>query len=145
MRLARARAGELLALAGAICTVVALFERNYEGPSGALDAWDTFGLGVVLLLLASAAAIALFVLTVLERSPALPVAAEVSTSALALAASIAAVVRVLERPDGATEVCLGAWLALAGALAMLLGSWQSMRDEHSSLYSSATPPPRARP
>jgi hypothetical protein len=145
MRVTRVRAGELLALAGAICTIVGLFERNYERPSGALDAWHTFGVGVVLLLLASAAAIGLFALTVLERSPALPVAAEVTAIILALAASIAAVVRVLERPDGATEVCFGAWLALAGALAMLLGSWQSLRDEHSSLYSPATPPPRTRP
>ena len=52
---------------------------------------------------------------------------------------IAALVRVLERPDHATSLCGGAWLALAGAVAILLGAWQSMRDEHTSLYEPATP------
>ena len=145
MRLARVRGGELLALAGAVCVIVALFERCYEGPAGALDGWDTFGVGVVLLLLASVAAIALFVVTVFERSVALPVAVEVTMLPVALAALIAALVRALERPDGATEVCFGAWLALAGAAAILAGAWQSLRDEHRSLYDPATPPPRPRP
>jgi hypothetical protein len=142
MRLARVRAGELLALAGAVCVIVALFERNYEGPAGALDAWDTFGAGVVLLLLATVAALALFAVTVFERSVALPVTLQVTTLPLALAASIAALIRALERPGGATEVCFGAWLALAGALAILAGAWQSLRDERRSLYKPATPPPR---
>ena len=42
------RAGELLAAAGVVCVVVAMFEPWYEGPSGNLDAWDTFGPGAVL-------------------------------------------------------------------------------------------------
>src|SRR6201999_1247207 len=104
MKLARVRAGELLALAGAVCVLVALFERNYEGASGALDGWDTFGAGVVLLLRAAVAAIALAAAPLFERSVALPVALETATVLLALAALIAAIVRVLVRPDGATEV-----------------------------------------
>jgi hypothetical protein len=145
MKLARVRAGGLLALAGAVCVIVSLFERNYEGANGALDAWNTFDVGVALLLLAAAAAIALFALTLFERSPALPMAVEVTTLVLGIAALIAALVRVLERPNGATEVCVGAWLALAGAAAILAGAWQSTRDERRSLYSPATPPPRPRP
>ncbi|HXP28231.1 MAG TPA: hypothetical protein VN804_00620 [Solirubrobacteraceae bacterium] len=145
MSFARLRAGELLALAGAVCVIVSLFARNYEAPRGALDAWSTFGVGVVLLLLAILAAIALSVLTVFERSAALPVAAEVIGIALGFAATIAAIVRALERPDGATMACVGVWLALAGAVAILVGAWLSLRDEHSSLYSPALPPPRPRP
>ena len=145
MRLGRVRAGELLALLGAACIVVSLFERWYEGPPGTLDAWDTFGPAVVLLLLAAIAAIALFALTVAERGPVIPVVVEVSTVPLALAAVIAAIVRVLERPDGATSVCIGAWLALAGAVAVLAGAWYAMRDEHRGLYPPATPAPRPRP
>jgi hypothetical protein len=64
---------------------------------------------------------------------------------LGLAAVIAAVVRVLERPDDASSLAAGAWLALAGAVAILLGAWQTMRDEHGSLYEPATPEPRPRP
>jgi hypothetical protein len=145
MRLGRVRAGELLALAGAMLIVVSLFERWYEGPAGTLDAWDTFGPAVVLLLLAAIAATALFAVTVAERAPVIPVVVEVSTIPLGLAAVIAAIVRVLERPDGATSVCIGAWLALAGAVAVLAGAWYAMRDEHRALYPPATPTTRPRP
>jgi hypothetical protein len=145
VRLGRVRAGELLALAGAALIVVSLFERWYEGPAGTLDAWDTFGPTVVLLLLAAIAAIVLFAVTVAERAPVIPVVVEVVTIPLAIAATIAAVVRVLERPDGATSVCIGAWLALAGAVAVLAGAWYAMRDEHRGLYPPATPAPRPRP
>ena len=54
---------------------------------------------------------------------------------------ISALVRVLERPEHASALCAGAWLALAGAILMLAGSWQSLRDERTSLYEPAQPPP----
>jgi hypothetical protein len=145
VRLARVRGGELLALAGAVCVIVSLFVRSYEGRKGALDAWATFGLGVVLLLLAALMSIALLVLTLFERSAALPVAAEVTLIPLGIAAAIAALVRVLERPDGATMTCVGVWLALAGAVAIFAGAWRSTHDERCSLYPPALPPPRPRP
>ena len=81
--------------------------------------------------------------TVTERTTALPVAAAVWSTLLGSSASIAAVVRVLERPDHATALCAGAWLALAGALAMLVGRWQSMRDERTALYPPAPRGPAA--
>jgi hypothetical protein len=145
LRLGHVRAGELLALVGAVCVFVSLTVRWYEAPSGSLDAWDTFGVAVALLALAAVAAVALFVAALAERNAAIPVAVEVATIPLALAALVAAVVRVLERPGGATAVCLGAWLALAGAVAILLGAWQAIRDERRALYRPATPQPRARP
>jgi hypothetical protein len=141
----RLRPGELLALAGAVCLIVSLFEPWYESPTGSLDAWDTFGPGVALLIVAVIAALVLVFGALIERSTALPVAAAVWSVPLGLAAVIAALVRVLERPDHATALAAGAWLALAGAVAILLGAWQSMRDEHSSLYEPATPEPRPRP
>jgi hypothetical protein len=143
--LKRARAGELIALAGAVLVIVSLTRPWYESPSGTLDAWSTFGPAVVLLILAAFAAVVLFVGAVTERSTALPVAAAVWSVVFGLIAVIAAVVRLLERPDHATSLCAGAWLAFAGALAILLGAWQSMRDEHTSLYDPAAPPPRPPP
>ena len=145
MRLGHVRAGELLTLAGAGCVVASLLVRSYEGPRGSLDAWDTFGAAVVLLLLALVAAVALFLAALTERSPIAPVVVEVATIPIALAALIAAIVRVLERPDGATSVCIGVWLALAGAVAILAGAWLATHDEHGRLYPPATPPPRPRP
>ncbi len=119
--------------------------RSYEAPSGNLDAWSTFGPGVVLLLAAVSAALAMAVSALTERSPALPVSTAVWCVLLGLVAVIAALVRALERPDHATEVCYGAWLALAGAVMILAGAWQALRDERPSLYGPARPQPRPRP
>jgi hypothetical protein len=139
--LRRIRAGELLAFLGAVCVIVSLLKPWYESPSGNLDAWETFGPALVLVMLAAAGALVLFVATLTEHSTALPVATAVWTFLLGLIAVIAALVRVLERPDHATGLCVGAWLALAGAVAILGGAWQSMRDERKSQYAPATPEP----
>jgi hypothetical protein len=145
MSLRRVRAGELLALAGAACVIVSLFEPSYEAAGRSFDAWDTFGPAVVLLMLAAGTALALFAAALAERSPALPIGAGVCGVLFGLMATIAAVVRLFERPDHATSLCAGAWLALAGALAILLGAWQSLRDERTSLYEPAAPAPRHPP
>jgi hypothetical protein len=146
MSLGKARAGEALALAGAVCVIVSLLLPWYEGSSsGTLDAWDTFGAGVVLILAAAAAALAMCVSAVAERSTAVPVTAGVWADLLGIAGVIAAIVRLLERPDHATGLCAGPWLALAGTLAILAGAWASIRDERGSLYPPAEPQPRPRP
>jgi uncharacterized membrane protein HdeD (DUF308 family) len=137
MRPRRLRLGELIALAGAICLIVALALPWYENSQGKLSAWATFGPAVALLILAAAGALALALATVTERSTALPVAAAVWSTLFGALAVVAAVVRLLERPDHSTELCAGAWLALVGALAVLVGSWQSMRDERTDLYDPA--------
>jgi len=141
MSLRRLRMGELLALAGAICLIVSLLEPWYEGPLGQLDAWDTFGPAVVLLLAALSAALAMALSALTERSTALPVSTAVWSVLLGLIGFIAAIVRVIERPDHASSLCVGAWLALAGALAILLGAWLALRDERPALYEPAVPEP----
>jgi prepilin signal peptidase PulO-like enzyme (type II secretory pathway) len=143
--LSRLRLGELLATAGAVCLVVALTLPWYENAEGKLSAWSTFGPAVVLLMLAAIAALALFLATVTERTPALPVATAVWSVLFGLIAVVAAIVRVLERPDHATMLCAGAWLALVGAVMILLGAWQSIRDERTSRYEPATPEARRLP
>lgn len=142
MSLRRVRLGELLAAAGAICLIVALTMRWYENAEGNLSAWSTFGPAVVLLILAAITALVLLLATVTERTPALPVAAAVWGVLFGALAVVAAIVRVLERPNHATMLCAGAWLALVGAVAILLGAWQSIRDERTSHYEPATPEPR---
>jgi drug/metabolite transporter (DMT)-like permease len=145
MNLRQLRVGETLALLGAIAVIVSLFVRNYDGPVGTLDAWNTFGAGVVLLLAAVCAALAMVISALTERSTALPVSTAVWCVLLGLAAVIAALVRALERPDHATQACYGVWLALAGAVAILLGAWLALRDERPSLYTPVRPEPRPRP
>jgi hypothetical protein len=139
----RLRSGELLSLLGAGLVIASLFLNWYETPAGNLDAWDTFGLAVALLLLAALAALAVVVTALTERSTALPVAAMVWAVPFALAGVVAAVVRLLERPQHATGLCAGAWVGFAGTLVILAGVWQTMRDEHGPLYDPAEPEPRA--
>jgi hypothetical protein len=145
MSLRRLRLGELLTLLGLICLVLSLFLPTYQSPLGHLTAWDTFGPAVALQLAAICAALAMVVSALTERSPALPVATSVWCVPLGLAALIASVVRFLERPDHASTLMLGGWLALLGSLAVLLGAWQALRDERPELYQAASPAPRARP
>jgi hypothetical protein len=139
------RAGELAVLAGAICVIVSLFVRSYYGSMGYLNAWDTFGPGVVLELAAICAALAVVVSALTERTTALPVSTAVWCVLFGLIAVIATLVRALERPDHATDVCYGAWLAFAGAILILVGAWLTLRDERPSLYRPAQPEPRPRP
>jgi hypothetical protein len=139
------RAGELTALLGCALTIVSLTRWWYESPIGNLDAWDTFGPGVVLILAALCAGLAMVVSALTERSTALPVATAVWCVPLALLAVIASAVRVLERPDHATALCAGAWLALVGSALILIGAWLVMRDERPSVYPPAEPEPRPRP
>jgi uncharacterized membrane protein HdeD (DUF308 family) len=145
MNFRQLRVGEMLALLGAIAVIASLFVRNYDGPVGTLDAWNTFGAGVVLLLAAVCAALAMVVTALTERTTALPVSTAVWCVLLGLLAVVAALVRALERPDHATQVCYGVWLALAGAVAILLGAWLALRDERPSLYTPARPQARPRP
>ena len=142
MKLTRLRLGELAALVGAVCVIVALTLPWYENLAGKLSAWSTFGPAVVLVMLAALAALALVLTTVTERSTALPVAAAVWSTLFGVLGVIAALVRVLERPENAHMLCAGAWLALLGTVLILVGSWQSMRDERTSRYPPATPEPR---
>ncbi len=139
------RLGESVALIGAILLIVSLTKPWYQAPIGNLDAWDTFGPAVVLLLTALCGALALVVSAVTERSTALPVSIAVWCVLLGLIGVIAVVVRVLERPEHASSLCAGPWLALAGAVAVLAGAWLTLRDERPSLYPPASPEPRPRP
>lgn len=138
MNLRQLRVGELLALAGVGCVIAAALTRWYESPSGNLDAWNTFGPSIAILLAGACGALALVATALTERSTALPVSAAVWCVLLGLLAVIAAIVRVIERPDHATALCIGVWLALAGAVAILLGAWQALRDERGSLYPPAS-------
>ncbi len=134
MLLRRLRSGELLTLIGVVCLIVAFVEPWYQSPSGNLSAWGTFGAAVVLLLIDTLVALSLVLAALTERSPALPVFTAVWEVPVGLIGLAAAVVRVLERPDHASALCAGAWLALAGAVIVLAGAWRTITDEHAPLY-----------
>lgn len=141
----RLRLGELVCFGGAICLILSLTLPWYGGANGAagadaagrLDAWATFGPTIVLLAIACVVALLLGIVTVFERSTALPVAVAVWATLSGLIAVIAAIVRLLERPGGSSSLQIGVWLALIGAIAVFVGGWLSMRDERTELYEPA--------
>jgi hypothetical protein len=143
--LRRLRTGELIALAGSVCIVVALALPWYATASGHLDAWSTFGAAVAILIITAVLGFCLAIATVAERSSAIPVAMAVWSTIGGMAGVIAAIVRVLERPAHATSASVGAWLALVGAVGVLVGSWQAMRDERTSAYDPPDVQPRVPP
>jgi hypothetical protein len=142
MKLTRIRSGELIALVGAILVIVALTRPWYENAGVLFSAWATFGPAVVLIMIAGLAGLVLVLTTITERSTAFPVAAAIWGVLFGFIGVIAAIVRVLERPHGATALCAGAWLSLVGTILIFAGSWQSIRDERTSLYPPANPEPR---
>jgi uncharacterized membrane protein len=91
----------------------------------------------VLLMISCLIALLLVGATIFERSTALPVAAAVWSTLFGFIAVIAAIVRLLERPDESSSLQAGAILALVGAIAVFTGSWQSIRDERPRLYEAA--------
>ncbi len=143
--LRRLRRGELITLAGIVLLLVSLFVPTYQSPGGQLDAWDTFGPAVALELAGVFAGLAVVTSALTERTTALPVSTAVWCVPVGLAAVIASLVRLLERPEAANGLAAGGWLALFGALAILAGAWETLRDEHTSLYDPASPPPQPRP
>ena len=148
MRLSRIRAGEGAALAGAVLVVVAGFLSHYRTDAGrSVTGWGVFGVSTVFELLGVLAALALVLATVTEgeRGPALPVAGAVWTTFIGFLALLAALVRVLARPDHTAAVHAGALLTLLGALLITAGGWESMRDERTELYPPAAPVPRSPP
>jgi hypothetical protein len=106
----RLRAGDWLAGAGG----VAMIATVWAGPA----------VPAVLLALLALPGVALPVAQATRRSPALPIALGVLTTTVGVVALLLALVRLLVRPGG------GAWIGLAGAVAMLAGAWLSMRAEH---------------
>jgi hypothetical protein len=125
----RIRPPELLALGAGLLLAVALFLPWYDFPAGRENAWRALPITAVPAGLAALAALALFVATLTQRSPALPLVLAMGTTPLALLSSVVIAVRAAAAPMGATARCYGLWLGLAGSLAVLAAAWLSLRDE----------------
>jgi hypothetical protein len=125
----RIRPAELLALFAGLLLAVSLFLPWYQFPSGQRDAWSALTVAELPSALAALLALALVATTVLQRTPALPVALAVWTTAVGVLSLVAVAVRVVALPGAAIGRCYGLWLALAASAGVLLAAWLSMRDE----------------
>ena len=100
------------------------------------------GRRVVLLIAAACAALALVLEHVAERSRRCPVATAVWSVLFGLI-GVDRRGRARARATRSRDLALrGAWLALVGAVAILAGAWQSMRDERTVAVPG---PPRRQP
>jgi hypothetical protein len=152
MELSRLRTGEWIAGIGGIVLLFALLFLNWYGvgesvatPFGDVSigaefgAWDAQGflgtLANLVILAAGIAAVGLAVVTAMERTVALPVAASALTASLGIGAVVLVFGRMLFQPgpNDLVDLEIGIFIALAGALAVAYGGWRSMGEEPSDL------------
>lgn len=162
MELSRLRGGELVAAIGGIVLLFSLLFLNWYrvaaisidlpfghfSASGDLGAWDAEGfLGVIanlVMLAAGVAAIGLAAVTASSRTVALPVATSALTAGLGLGAGAMVLGRMVFQPgpNDIVSLKLGIFIALAGALAVAYGGWQSMQEEGTTFRGARTAPPQ---
>jgi hypothetical protein len=152
MDLSKLRRGELIAAAGGIVLLVALFVLDWYAvgvdvstPFGDISssglefgAWDGQGftgtIANLVILAAAIAAIGLAVVTATSRTITLPVAASALTAGLGLAAVVMVFLRMVFQPgqNEFIELRFGIWLALISSAVIAYGGWDSMREEGTS-------------
>jgi hypothetical protein len=138
MNLRWLRSGDWLAAAGGAVLLIALFLPWYTVAPGQgtvssrqLTGWQAFSVIDILLALAALVGLALAATTAVRRTPALPVALGVLGTPIGTLAAILVLVRIVDQPgpNEILDVAAGAWLAFAGALLLVAGSWISIADE----------------
>lgn len=142
MDLRRARVEEWLSGGFGAALIVSLFLPWYctRGPgsacppSGGPSAWTAFAVVDLVLLAAGSLAVAVLVLTLTQRTPAIPLAATSLGVFFAIAAAVLAVVRLVAPPDlggGGEETVrlLGPWLGAGSAVGALASLLAAVRDE----------------
>jgi hypothetical protein len=141
MDLSKLRRGELVAAVGGIVLLfVLLFLDWYKvggipGAIGGFGAWDHQGftgtIANLVILAAGVAAVGLAIVTATSRTVALPVAGSALTAGLGIGAVVMVLLRMLFQPGPGELIDLefAIWVALAGAIAVAVGGWQSMQEE----------------
>lgn len=141
----RLRRGEWIAGVGGVLLLVSLFAFDWYGfdavftrglaalpLSGGASGWDAHTILRWFMLLTVAAGVALWVLTAVERTDAIPLSAAVIAVVVALITTFCLAWRVLVNEPGPNEVIdvkFGAYLGLLSSAAVLVGAWLSLRDE----------------
>jgi predicted membrane channel-forming protein YqfA (hemolysin III family) len=166
----RLRRGERIAGIGGVLLFFLLFFHWYEGTVtatklgshdlGGVSAWQAFDYTDIFLLITALAAVGLVIMTVTQRTPALPVTGAVIVTALAAIGTVLVLFRIIDPPGpSGSETILGvtatidisptiwAFAGLVAVAATAYGGFLSMRDEGTSRPSASTmsrqsaPPP----
>jgi hypothetical protein len=129
MDLRRLRAGEWIAGISGLVLLVALFLPWYSDDAGSRTGWQALGALDVVLALVALFALAIPVVTALQRVPAVPLAHQSLTTIVGMLAGVLVLIRVLNMPDWADGREWGLWVALAAAVGVVAGGLRAMRDE----------------
>jgi high-affinity Fe2+/Pb2+ permease len=123
----RLRGSDLVAAAGAVALLAALFLDWYSGAS----AWQAFSVLDVVLALLALVPLAVAPLQATRDSPSLPVAFSVLAVVAGALAALLIAYRIVNQPgpNDAVDVQAGAWIGLAAAVVSSGGGWRSMHDE----------------
>lgn len=128
----RLRFGELIAGVSGFVLFVSLFLSWYGvGPFSA-SAWSASGFISFLLLIVAAVAVGLAVMKALGQKVALPVAPSIVTAALGALAVLLMLFRLVSHPAG-FGLRYGIFIGLLAAIGVLVGGYQSMREEGTTL------------
>jgi hypothetical protein len=143
----RLRFGEMIAAAGAAVLFLVMFLDWYgpEGGTGGASAWESFTFIDLILFVTIVVAIGLAVLTMTQRTVALPLSASVLVTALGALSTLLILYRLINEPgfelgipDSLITIKFGAYLGLLSAAAIAFGGFMSMRDEGASFGSAAS-------
>jgi hypothetical protein len=138
----RLRRGEVIAGASAILLLAFMFLLPWYGFSGSAErsaqalglptsfnGWQGLSTLRWLMMATIVAALALAILQIACRAPALPVSFSVIVTVLGALTSLALVYRVLISAPGGLDQRLGAYLGLLSTLALTSGAFRSLREE----------------
>lgn len=137
----RLRRGEWIAGAGGVLLLVALFAFDWYGADARLgtlsfsvgaNGWESHSILRWLVLLTVLAGVALWLLTAVEQTDAIPLSVAVAAVVAGLVTTICLAWRVLvdePGPNAFVNVKIGAWIGLLASAAVVVGAWLSMRDE----------------
>jgi peptidoglycan/LPS O-acetylase OafA/YrhL len=127
MDLRRLRAGEWMAGLGGVVLLVSLFVPWYE--PGGVSGWESLAALDVLLAFVAAAGVLLAVVTATQSVPAVPIALAAIVTLIGFVGVVLVVLRIADVPNELAGREWGVWLALAGALGILVGAVLAMREE----------------
>jgi hypothetical protein len=129
MDLRRLRAGEWIAGISGLVLLVSLFLPWYADDAATRTGWQSLGALDVVLALVALSALAIPVVTALQRVPAVPLAHQSLTTLVGGLAVVLVLIRVLNMPDWAVGREWGLWAALAATVGVVAGALLAMRDE----------------
>ena len=153
MDLRRLRAGEWIAALGGVTLLVSLFLHWYQGSTLCFAApqercvgpaeytgWESFAVVDVVLALVGLFALAVWVITATQETPAVAIAADAMLTLFGIVAVLLVVIRLADPPgvEDHVSTSVGGFVALAGAFATAVGAGLAMRDERRSAPGEST-------